>query len=127
MGSLREEDQEQDQQPRSRSRAGSLQKTSFFSVAVCFKSSALPLLYSPEQHEVQLLRLSRVVYHPVNLHCYHYRQKRVISVVGALTITYTLIDLQGMEICRSRSSGVLVTCFTVTSAADDPTTSVARR
>jgi len=43
------------------------------------------------------------------------------------TITYTLIDLQGMEICRSRSSGVLVTRFTVTSAADDPTTNAVRR
>ena len=50
MGSLREEDQEQNQQPRSRSRADSLQKTSFFSVAVCFKSTALLVLYSPEQH-----------------------------------------------------------------------------
>ena len=47
---VREEDQEQDQKPRSRSRAGSLQKTSFFSVAVCFKSTALLVLYSPEQH-----------------------------------------------------------------------------
>ena len=35
---------------RARSRAGSLQKTSFFSVAVCFKSIASLLLYSPEQH-----------------------------------------------------------------------------
>jgi len=46
---------------------------------------------------------------------------------AASTITYTLIDLQGMKICRSRSSGVLVTRFTVTSAADDPTTNAVRR
>jgi hypothetical protein len=46
---------------------------------------------------------------------------------AASTITFILIDLHSLEICRSRSSGVLVTRFTVTSAADDPTTTVGRR